>query len=129
MATKKKREKRTTVSFKDVQIAYLMSGVGAIESLVNGGRVSKPTVRRALRELEASGRNVEPLERWVAEHFGSVGAGRGRTPPGSGDTRTYKAQQVKTGGPFLRLPLDVLGVKKAGSIRVRFERDSIVVTK
>ena len=123
----KKREKRSTVSFKDVQIAYLMNGVSAIEGLMKGGRVSKPTVRRALQQLEASGRNVEPLERWVTENLG--GSGRGRSPPTSGDTRSYKAQQVKTGGPFLRLPLDVLGVKKAGEIRVRFESGQIIVTK
>jgi hypothetical protein len=94
---------------------------------MKGGRASKATIRRALRELEASGRNVEPLERWVTEHLG--GSGRGRSAPSPGETRSYKAQQVKTGGPFLRLPLDVLGVKKAGVIRVRFERDQIIVAK
>ena len=121
----KKRERRSAVSFKDVQIAYLMNGVSAIEGLIKGGRASKATVRRALRELGTSGRNVEPLERWVSDNLG--GSGRGRSAPSPGETRAYKAQQVKTGGPFLRLPLDVLGVKKAGTIRVRFERDQIVV--
>ena len=127
----KKREKRRNVSFKDVQIAYLMSGVSAIEALVTRGAVSKPTLRRTLSELAASGRNVEPLQRWVDEHLGvgAPGGGRGRSPAGAGDTRSYKAQQVKSGGPFLRLPLDVLGVKKGGALHVRFERDSIVITR
>ena len=131
VATKKKREKREkrNVSFKDVQIAYLMGGVGEIERLVKDGRVSKPSIRRALTELAASGRNVEPLERWVDEQFGAAGSGRGRTAASAGDSRTYKAQQIGSGGAFLRLPLEVLGVKKGGTVRVRFERDSIVVSR
>lgn len=126
MASKKK-ERRQAVSFKDVQIAYLMNGVSAIEQLYNSGRASKATVRRALRELAQSGRNVEALEQFVSDQLG--GAGRGRAAPSPGESRTYKAQQVKNGGPFLRLPLDVLGVKKGGSVRVRFERDQIIVAK
>ena len=49
--------------------------------------------------------------------------------PNIGEERKYRAQQIKTGGAFLRLPLTPLGVKKGGSVRVRFESDRIVVVK
>ena len=126
MATKK-RGKRTLVSFKDVQLAYLMDGVSAVEKLVTNGNASKSTVRRALKKLQESGRDVSSLERWVAEHIGPIG--RGRAAPVPGETRSYKVQQIKNSGPFLRLPLDALSVKKGSVIRVNFETDRIVVTK
>lgn len=119
--------RRTTVSFKDVQIAYLMDGVTGVERLVAGGTASKSTVRRALVDLKEGGRDVQELEAWVANHIGAPG--RGRSAPVIGETRAYKAQQVKTGGPFLRLPLDVLGVEKGGLVTVSFDDNKIVVAK
>lgn len=134
MATKKaevkeskKANKRPVSSFKDVQIAYLMGGVDAVNDLLKGNKASKSTIRRALRDLQSSGKDVDAFERWVIENVGALG--RGRSAPSSGEVRTYKAQQVKAGGPFLRLPLDVLGIQKGGVIRVRFDADQIVVTK
>jgi hypothetical protein len=119
--------RRNTVSFKDVQISYLMDGVRGVQRLVTDGQASKSTVRRALVDLKAGGRDVKELEAWVANHIGAPG--RGRSAPVIGETRAYKAQQVKTGGPFLRLPLDVLGVEKGGVVRVRFDDDQIVVER
>ena len=126
MATK--RKKRTLVSYKDVQLAYLLDGIGAVERLWRDGSVSKPTIRRAVKKLQESHEDVTELERWVAENIGPIG--RGRAAPQAGETRTYKAQQIKSGGgPFLRLPLDPLGVARGKSVRVSFERDRIVVTR
>lgn len=118
---------RTLVSFKDVQLAYLMDGISAVQGLVDSKKASKSTVRRALKKLQESGRDVSSLERWVAEHVGPIG--RGRAAPLPGETRSYKAQQIKNSGPFLRLPLDALGVGKGSVIRVNFENDRIVVTR
>lgn len=120
-------KRRNAVSFKDVQIVYLMDGVAAVEQLLKSGQASRSTVRRALSELKASGKNVTELERWVAVNVGS--SGRGRSTPSPGESRSYKAQQVKAGGPFLRLPLDVLGVEKGGVVRVHFGNGEIVVSR
>lgn len=127
MASKKSASKRTVVSFKDVQIAYLLDGISGVEKLVSNRKSAGAVIRRALRELKQQGRSVDALEAYVGEKFGS--GGRGRSMPDVGEERKYKAQQIKTGGAFLRLPLTPLGVKKGGSVRVRFESDRIVVTK
>lgn len=121
------KQKNNHASFKDVQIQFLMDGVNGVEGLYERGMASKATVRRALRELKASGRDTSGLERWVVERFGSTG--RGRAAPIVGETRTYKAQQINTGGPFLRLPLDVLGIEKGSTVRVTFGDNSITVSK
>lgn len=117
---------RTLVSFKDVQLAYLMNGISAVQELVDSNKASKSTVRRALKKMQETGRDVSSLERWVAEHVGPIG--RGRTAPSAGEMRSYKAQQIKNSGPFLRLPLDALGADKGSSVHVRFENDRIVVS-
>ena len=123
----KKNVTRNLVSFKDVQIAYLTEGIAGVESLVNRGEVSKPTIRRALKKLQEAGRSPAELERWVAERVGPIG--RGRSAPTPGETRSYKVQQIKNTGPFLRLPLDSLEIEKGGVVRVQFEDGRIVVTR
>lgn len=121
-------KKRTLISFKDVQLAYLLEGVDAVERQWQTGNVSKTTLRRAVKKLQESNEDVGELERWVAEHIGPIG--RGRSSPMPGETRSYKVQQLnKGGGPFLRLPLDSLGVKREGIVRVHFDKDQIVVTR
>lgn len=127
MAAKKSAQKRTVVSFKDVQIAYLLDGISGVEKLVSNRKSAGGVLRRALRELKQQGRSVDALEAYVGERYGS--GGRGRSMPGVGEERKYKAQQIKSGGAFLRLPLTPLGIKKGGSVRVRFEADRIVVIK
>jgi len=123
----KKTSKRTQVSFKDIQIAYLLDGVRAVEKLVAGRKTASVGLRRALRELKEQGRNTDALESYISERYGS--GGRGRSLPTVGDERRYKAQQIKTGGAFLRLPLAPLGVRKGGSVRVRFESGKIVISR
>lgn len=127
MASKKSAAKRSFVSFKDVQIAYLLDGISGVEKLVAGRKSASALIHRALTELKKQGRSVDSLEAWLENKFG-VG-GRGRPMPNVGEERLYKAQQVKKNGPFLRLPLTPLGVKKEGVVRVRFEGDRIIVTR
>lgn len=121
------KRKRSTFSFKDVQIAYLMSGIGSIEKLHKDGKASTATIRRALTHLRSGGREVSTLEKWIQENLG-IGV-RGRAAPQAGQERIYRAQQIKTSGPFLRLPLSALAVNKGESVTVRFEKDRIVVKK
>jgi hypothetical protein len=125
MATRKK--KRTLVSYKDVQLAYLLEGVDAVARQWRTGNVSKSTVRRAVKKLQEANEEVAKLERWVVENVGPIG--RGRSAPQAGETRSYKAQQIGDGGPFLRLPLDSLGVRKTDFVRVHFEDERIIVTR
>lgn len=53
---------------------------------------------------------------------------RGRQPPVSGDRRRYRVQQLAEGGPFLRLSMASLGLRKGDAAHVDFEDGRIVVT-
>lgn len=117
--------KRKVISYKDVQIAYLLDGVEGVDKLIRGRRSAGSVVKRALRELKAQGKDATTLEDFVAERFGRVG--RGRSVPRPGEERKYKAQQLKSGVPFLRLPLNTLAIQKGKQVRVRFEEDKIIV--
>jgi len=119
-------EKRKIISFKDVQIAYLLDGLEGIERLIEGRSNPSSVIKRALRELKSQGSDVEALEEYVSEHFGT--SGRGRSVPQCGEERRYKAQQIKGGAPFLRLPLNTLGVRKGKVVLVKFDGDRIVVS-
>lgn len=115
------------LSYKDLQIAYLSDGVNAVDKLMKEGKVSKGAVRKALDALRQQGAAAANLDDFVKTHIGE--GRRGRSAPLVGSDRTYRAQKLNTGSPFLRLPLEALGVKKGGLVTVRFERDRIVVTK
>jgi len=121
------RRKRSTLSFKDVQIAYLLNGVPSVEKLHKDGKASTATIRRALNFLRTGGKEVNTLEKWIQDNLG-IGV-RGRAAPQAGQERVYRAQQIKTSGPFLRLPLSALLVNKGEVVAVRFEKDRIVVRK
>lgn len=115
------------LSYKDIQIAYLADGVGAVEKLLSEEKASRAAVRKALEALRQQGAAAATLDDFVKTH---IGAGRrGRAAPLVGTDRTYRAQKLATGSPFVRLPLESLGVKKGGVVTVRFERDRIIVSK
>jgi hypothetical protein len=115
------------LSYKDLQIAYLSDGVNAVEKLLKDGKASRGAVRKALDALRQQGAAAATLDDFVKTHIGQ--GRRGRSAPLVGTDRTYRAQKLNPGSPFLRLPLEALGVKKGGLVTVRFERDRIVVTK
>lgn len=120
-----KRRKRSGVSFKDVQIAYLSSGISPVEQMFSKRLASVNTIRRALNHLKSTGSTVDTFERWFMENFGA--GARGRSAPKPGQERVYRAQQINSSGPFLRLPLSALRVNKGQVVNVIFENDKIVV--
>lgn len=121
----KTKNKRTLVSFKDIQIAYLIEGMNGVERLLKGRKNIASLLRRAVKELRAAGKKTETLDAYIAEHHGP--GTRGRSVPTTGQERLYKAQRIHAGGPFLRLPLAPLGTDKGGVVKVRFEHDQIIV--
>src|SRR3989338_6047528 len=123
----KQRKKCFIVSFKDIQIAYLMDGITSIAKFHKEGQASNITIRRAFSNLKEGGSEVATLEKWIRENLGT--GIRGRAAPQAGQERVYRAQQIKTSGPFLRLPLSALSVNKGEVVSVRFEKDRIVVKK
>ena len=128
-ATKKKAAAKAVkrLSYKDIQIHYLADGVSAVEKLLNEGRASRAAIRKALDALRQQGAAAATLDDFVKTNIGQ--GRRGRTAPLVGTDRTYRAQKLATGSPFVRLPLEAIGVKKGGLVTVRFERDRIIVSK
>lgn len=122
-----KRKKRSGVSFKDVQIAFLCSGIASVQQMYQRRLASVNSIRKALSQLKTNGSEVAQLESWFSENFG-LGA-RGRSAPSAGQERVYRAQQIKTSGTFLRLPLTALKIGKGEVVSVSFERDHIVIKK
>lgn len=119
------KESRTLVSHKDVSIAFLVGGVdGAVETLTGCSNPAK-SLEKAIASLNEQGADTAQLADYAAEHF-PVGT-RGRTAPGVGETRTYKAQQLKDNDPFLRVPVAALGLKKGESAHLSFESGRIVI--
>lgn len=138
--TKKKRSSRkgkpspnkgkSLINFKDVQICFMSEGVEGVRNMhstVEDG-LSKSVLWAAINKMPAA-QDTEALRAFAVELYGvpSQGGGRGRSAPTVGTSRAYKAQQIKDGGPFLRLPLDTLGAEKGQSIGVHFEEGRIVV--
>ena len=121
----KQKNKRTLVSFKDIQIAYLIEGMDVVQRLLKGRKNIASLLRRAVKELKAAGKKTDTLDSYIAQNHGP--GTRGRSVPSSGQERLYKAQRIHAGGPFLRLPLTPLGTDKGGVVKVRFERDQIIV--
>lgn len=121
----KKTPKRSLISFKDIQIAYLLNDIAGIEKLIANRKNPAPLLRRALKELTKSGKKTDTLERYVLSKYGN--GSRGRSLPTSGQERIYRAQQLSSGTAFLRLPLAPLGTLKGGKVKVYFENDSIIV--
>lgn len=113
--------------YKDVQIEYLLKGISGVNAMVEEKRVSKKHVKMALKALQTSGRDVTSLEKWVRENVGPIGSGRGS--PLRGESRNYRAQQVRNGLPYVRVPVDTLEVRKGQLVTIRFDDDRIVIEK
>jgi hypothetical protein len=123
----KTRKRRSTFSFKDVEILYLVEGLSPIIKLHKEKKVSPATIRRAVTALKSVGKIESSLENWVSENL-RVGS-RGRAAPKIGQERIYRAQQINESGPFLRLPLGALRALKGDVLAVSFEKDRIIVKR
>lgn len=123
------------VSHKDIQLTFLDEGLEGVRQRFAEGQVSAKVIARAVDELGnrngVSDTDLNALRGFVTEITPApkLAGRRGKQPPAVGETRTYKAQQVKTGGPFLRLTLDTLGIAKGDPVEVSFEENRIVVTR
>ena len=58
MAAKKSTTKRSIVSFKDLQIAYLLDGIAGAEKLVADKKNAAPILKRALKPISQNNRQV-----------------------------------------------------------------------
>ena len=124
------KPKRSIVQYKDLAMAFMMSGgnMDEIRKLNNKTSITKGTHQKAIKTLNESATPFDTTEyaKWVEETFGSS-EGRGRTAPVVGESRVYKTQKVEKSGPFIRLPLDSLERVKGDLVKVSFNDGSILV--
>mgnify|MGYP005656841609 CR=1 FL=1 len=118
----------TRISNKDLQVAFLVNGIDGVRAMTADSVPAKATLQAAIDSLENLGQEVAPLVAFMETLHPASDGSRGRSAPQNGETRTYKAQVVKDGSPFLRLPLDTLKAMKGEDITVAFENGKIVVT-
>ena len=91
--------------------------------MLDSGRISGPNLKKAIDELTLLGVNASSLAPLVSNEK------RGRPAPRVGDSRTYSAQELNEKIPFVRVPLDTLGIKKTQKVRVHFDSDMIIISK
>jgi len=118
----------TRIQNSAIQIAFLVHGMDGVQAMTADNVPAKATFQLAIDSLENLGQDVSPLIAFMDTLHPAGDGSRGRSAPEVGDTRTYKAQVVKDGAPFLRLPLDTLKAMKGENITVAFENGKIVVT-
>lgn len=129
---RKERAKGLQTS-KDVQVKLMFDGLEAVQDAYTHGHVTRGTIVRAVKELEAQNRGgalVEALREWAGEFISKNATGaRGRAAMVPGDLRMLTAQQVKDTGVFLRLPLSALsGAKKGDLLAVSANSDGTILT-
>ena len=119
--------RRQSHSYKDVQIAYLLDGLKGVQKLHEKEQLSRDVVQKAIKILNSLGKETESLAQWAKLQFRVKRLGR--PAPKVGEQKLYKAQQIKDGGLFLRLPVETLVDAKGMALEVRFEADRIEVRK
>ena len=126
VSTKKKpvvkRSKRVTV--QDVMIAYLTSGIGAVDKMVQDRKSLRSVVKKAADKAARTSAN-----RALIDYAGGLTERRGIKPPEVGDRRPYVVQGRKSGAARIVIPVGTLGVTPMDVLDVSFEEGRIVVRR
>ena len=129
-------EKRKRYSTQDVAIialTYTRLDV-AIEKLLQM-RPSRIVLRDAVQFLRQMKKPTTLIDSYCEATGSPLFPKRGRKVPAPGMCRVYVAQVLPPrdglprGGPFIRLPLSVLGIKKSESVMVDFDKEQITVRR
>ena len=132
-------KKPVAKDYKDLAMAYLAGGNSAVEKMVEEFNMKPTVIRKSAAHVEAEYPDrADMFTKFVEKHYPE--GKHGRASPVDGEVRDYRPQQIKSGGgPFLRLPLDILDVKvvrdESGEIIrkdivcVKFTKDKIEVWK
>ena len=119
-------EKRKMLTYKDVQLKFLLKGREALDEMRSDitRSLASGTLKRFTENPDASKEQVADFRDWVYENYGVTS--RGRYGPRPGEKRPYKVQSVKNAPRFIRLPVETLGVDKGSLIEVEFGEDEII---
>jgi len=98
-------------TYKDVMFTAVTAGLSAVQTLAEDNELSRQVLEKACAGLAATGQDVTKFAAYIVETHGEKGE-RGVSAVENGETRTYKAQQVKDGAVHARIPLVTLGLEK-----------------
>lgn len=119
------------ITHKDIKLAFFMHKLPGVQAVCQNGNPSTNVVRSACADLEAEGvTGVSKLRKWVDENYPEHEKGHSRTKVELGDTRSYRAQtkgkDIDT-DPFVRVPVELLGIAKGEPVDVTFEAGQITL--
>jgi len=130
----KKTRRKKQPSVKAVAYELLSRNPAEAKKYLKALELTRDTVLRLEKTL--SGEAVPPWalvlvqEYRKAKKYPALGEGRGRSGPEVGEDHFYKAQQAADGGaPYVRMPLDTLGVDKGGFVKASFRKGSTTLVK
>lgn len=125
--SKRKTKKGRAPSATSIGFEMLKNPKGA-KKLLEELQLDRPAVQRLRKALKGEEKMLEVLEKYrEAQGFAAFGEGRGagRKLPEIGETHKCKVQQGKTGGPYLRVPANTLGLEKGDYAEVTFNKGSV----
>lgn len=119
--------RKSRVTKHDVLTTFLLSGVDDVMAMLEGHSNPGKCIDDAVELIQQKNSKADVSElQQLRETFRSSGAGRGAVGLASAGEKLYIAQQVKDGVPFIRLPLDALGVQKGQKVRARLAADGTI---
>lgn len=113
------------ISYKDVALRLVSAQNLAFLDDENNWP-SRHTLLRACIEMRRVSADAlaQRLWLWIQEHMTLP---RGRRPPAAGVERRYSVQRTKEGLPFVRVPVQPLGLEFGDEVMVEFENGKVVV--
>lgn len=127
------RKKKTAAAAKSprfnaevVALNYLINGIECLSNY----NLSRLGWKKVLAFVEEKGSEAKfkALAAYVTNLGFTYDATRGRTPPTEGETRTYKAQVIKDGSPFIRLPVSLFDIDAGAEVVASFSSKGISVS-
>ena len=123
------KKSRTRYTIPTLTLEYLIHGAQVFEDALSAGTTTWATIKNSIKSLEkVNPEKAKEARQWVSQNEPEKPAGKGRTAPQSGETRTYSVQQLnKAGGRFIRLPVDLLSKAKGDNVIVEYHDNKIVI--
>ncbi len=119
--------KHKSKSYRQVMCVYALHGMDQVVLELEEGLFSKRTLSRAVETLQAEEHPCKDLEEWC-RGLGFWG-GRGKKAPRKGQRRKYITQEVASKGPFIRVPVSILGLVKGLPASISFDEDRIILER
>lgn len=122
-------KRKKPVTWKDLTIKYMLSGIDAITPDLNESGDAVGALEKMIAGVQANGKDSGELDKLRDFYMELRQVGTpGRQPVKVGDSREYSVQQAGDEGDlFVRIPVNMLPVERHAKIVARFEENRIVL--